>query len=611
MIENNNTFDIIVIGAGHAGCEAALASARLNKKTALFTLNLDTIANMPCNPSIGGISKGQIVREIDALGGEIGRNTDKALISFNMINISKGAAVISPRAQCDKIVYHIEMKKTLENQENLYIKQDEIIDILTENDVALGVLSKTNIKYFAKAIILTSGTFLNGKIFIGKTSFPAGRMGEFPSIELSDNLKKKGFIRTRLKTGTPFRILKNSINFTDLGKYEGDEKIEPFSFKTDINSLKNRDFCYITYTNQNTHDIIKQNLKFSPLYSGKIKGIGPRYCPSIEDKVVKFPNMPRHQIFLEPISLYSNEIYCNGISSSLPEEVQVKFLHTIKGLENAIVTRIGYAIEYDFFQPTQLKPNLETKLIKNLFFAGQINGTTGYEEAAAQGLIAGINACKKIDQKEDFILKRYEAYIGVLIDDLVTKGVLDPYRMFTSRAEYRLMLRLDNVYNRLFKYGNDLGLIKNEDFIKFKKYETALENIKIELENIKEKGLSEAQKIRQNIEYNDWIKKSKILNNFDQNGYFNQDKLKKSINIEIRYKGYIDRQIEDVKNMEKLEAKIIPQDLDYEKIVGLLTETKKKLKDIRPKTLGQASRISGVNPTDIVLINIFLKKNYN
>ncbi len=611
MIENNNTFDIIVIGAGHAGCEAALASARLNKKTALFTLNLDTIANMPCNPSIGGISKGQIVREIDALGGEIGRNTDKALISFNMINISKGAAVISPRAQCDKIVYHIEMKKTLENQENLYIKQDEIIDILTENDVALGVLSKTNIKYFAKAIILTSGTFLNGKIFIGKTSFPAGRMGEFPSIELSDNLEKKGFIRTRLKTGTPFRILKNSINFTDLGKYEGDEKIEPFSFKTDINSLKNRDFCYITYTNQNTHDIIKQNLKFSPLYSGKIKGIGPRYCPSIEDKVVKFPNMPRHQIFLEPISLYSNEIYCNGISSSLPEEVQVKFLHTIKGLENAIVTRIGYAIEYDFFQPTQLKPNLETKLIKNLFFAGQINGTTGYEEAAAQGLIAGINACKKIDQKEDFILKRYEAYIGVLIDDLVTKGVLDPYRMFTSRAEYRLMLRLDNVYNRLFKYGNDLGLIKNEDFIKFKKYETALENIKIELENIKEKGLSEAQKIRQNIEYNDWIKKSKILNNFDQNGYFNQDKLKKSINIEIRYKGYIDRQIEDVKNMEKLEAKIIPQDLDYEKIVGLLTETKKKLKDIRPKTLGQASRISGVNPTDIVLINIFLKKNYN
>ncbi|MDR0676467.1 MAG: tRNA uridine-5-carboxymethylaminomethyl(34) synthesis enzyme MnmG [Elusimicrobiota bacterium] len=612
MLNLENNFDVIVIGAGHAGVEAALVAARTNKKTILFTMDLDKIVNLACNPAMGGIAKGQIIREIDALGGEIGKNTDKSMISFNMINISKGVAVHSPRAQCDKNLYHVEMKKILEKQENLTIKQDEITNIKIKNDKIEGVYSKTKIFYRAKAVIITTGTFLNGRVYIGDISFSAGRIGEFASNDLAECIKKLGFKTKRLKTGTPFRILKKSVNFEKLEKYCGDEKINSFSFQTNSSTLKNKDCCYITYTNTKTHKVIRNNLHKSPLYSGKITGIGPRYCPSIEDKVVRFPNMKRHQIFLEPLSLNSDELYCNGISSSLPEKVQTEFLHTIDGLENAIISRIGYAIEYDFYEPTQLKLTLETKLIKNLYFAGQINGTTGYEEAAAQGFIAGINASLKLDKKAPFILKRNEAYIGVLIDDLVTKGVLDPYRMFTSRAEYRLLLRNDNVDERLLKYGYKFGLIPKNLYDEYLRYRKTVNAIKIELENIKEKGISEAHKIRKDFKYYDWIKKidQNKFNIFKKNKktYWDKDLIFNAVNIEIKYLGYINRQIEDVKKMEKLEQKKIPENIDFNKIIGLLTETKKKLIEIKPRTLGQASRISGVNPNDIVLLNIYLKK---
>jgi tRNA uridine 5-carboxymethylaminomethyl modification enzyme len=609
--KSEKNFDVIVVGAGHAGYEAALVNARLGKKTMLFTMNLDTIANLSCNPAMGGIAKGQIIREVDALGGEIGRNTDKSMISFNMINVSKGVAVHSPRAQCDKNLYHIEMKKTLEKQENLAIKQDEVVKVAVENGKVAGVFSKTGIFYPAKAVIITAGTFLHGMIYIGSTTYSAGRAGEFASDELATCLTDLGFETKRLKTGTPFRILRNSVNFENLEKYCGDDVVHSFSFQTRRNSLENKDCCYITYTNEKTHKVILDNLSKSPLYSGKITGIGPRYCPSLEDKVVKFSEMSRHQIFLEPLSLQSEELYCNGISSSLPEEVQTEFLHTIAGLENAVITRIGYAIEYDFYPPTQLKASLETKLVENLFFAGQINGTTGYEEAAAQGFMAGINASLKLDGKAPFILKRNEAYIGVLIDDLVTKGVLDPYRMFTSRAEYRLLLRNDNVDERLLEYGYKFGLIPEQVYSNYCKYRTAVDGLKIKLEQIKESGISEAHRIRRDLNYIDWINKIDIESfniSEDENNYWNKDIVFNAVNIEIKYLGYINRQIEDVKKMEKLEEKEIPEDLDYNQITGFLTETRKKLIEIRPRTLGQASRISGVNPSDITLLNIFLKK---
>ncbi len=609
-MENMQKFDIVVIGAGHAGCEAALVAARSGKRTALFTMNLDTIAQLSCNPAMGGIAKGQIIREVDALGGEIGRNTDKSMLSFNMINISKGVAVQSPRAQCDKKIYSREMKKTLEKQENLTLKQDEIIGIKTANFKIEGVYSKTGIFYETKNLIITAGTFLNGVIHIGDTSFFAGRSGEFASQELAESIKILGFETSRLKTGTPVRIFKNSIDFTDLQKYSGDDVLEPFSFSTSRAELKNKSDCFITYTNEETHKIILDNLHRSPLYSGKIKGIGPRYCPSIEDKVVRFKEMNRHQIFLEPESLESDEIYCNGISSSLPEDVQIKFLRSIKGLENAKVARIGYAIEYDFYQPTQLKLTLETKKIENLYFAGQINGTTGYEEAAAQGFIAGLNASLKLSGKEPFILKRSEAYIGVLLDDLTTKGVLDPYRMFTSRAEYRLLLRNDNVDERLLEYGFNFGLIDADIFTGYMNYKTKKENLKQKLEATKEGGISEAHKIRQDFGYFGWTKFFTEEED-DRETYWNAHLLKKNINIDIKYDGYIKRQIEDVKRFEKIENKKIPDELDYSQIIGLSAETRKKIGEINPLTLGQASRISGVNPSDISLINIFIDKTAN
>jgi tRNA uridine 5-carboxymethylaminomethyl modification enzyme len=609
--KKNNKYDVVVIGAGHAGCEASLVCSRSGKSTLLCTMNLDTIAQLSCNPAMGGIAKGQLIREVDALGGQIGRITDKALIQFSMLNLSKGPAVQSPRAQCDKFLYRTEMKKSLEEQENLDIKQTEIIKINIKNGSIVGVTTKTGLTYETKAVIITTGTFLNGVIHIGDTTFNAGRSGEFPSIELAENLKNLGFEIKRLKTGTPVRVLKNSIDLKKLKTLFGDEKIKPFSFFTN-EKLENKTLCWTTYTNEKTHEIIRKNLHRSPLYGGKIKGVGPRYCPSLEDKVVRFAHMNRHQIFFEPESLSSDELYCNGISSSLPEDVQIDFVHSISGLENAEITRIGYAIEYDYAPPTQLYPTLETKKIKGLYFAGQINGTTGYEEAAAQGYMAGINAVLKINKKDPFILKRHEAYIGVLIDDLVTKGVLDPYRMFTSRAEYRLLLRNDNIDERLLHYGHNFGLVTDKIYNEYKKYRHLLNKTKVFLEKkMNHKNISEAQLIRRDAQYYKWLEKLDD-NWFDDvldNGYWDKDLLIKNCNTEIKYHGYIEKQKKEVLRLGNMEETLIPKNIDYDKIIGLGLEARQKFKQIKPLTIGQASRISGISDSDLSVILVHMKKN--
>ncbi|MFH1715539.1 MAG: tRNA uridine-5-carboxymethylaminomethyl(34) synthesis enzyme MnmG [Elusimicrobiota bacterium] len=605
---NNYNFDIIVVGAGHAGCEAALACGRLGKRTLLLSMNLDTIAQMSCNPSIGGLAKGQIVREIDALGGEMGKITDKALIQFRMLNMSRGPAVRSQRAQCDKELYHTYMKQSLEQQENLYIKQGEVIKILKDGKGVKGVEIRTGVVFNAQAVIITTGTFLKGLIHIGMESFSAGRAGEFSSDILSDNLREIGFILERLKTGTPVRVHKKSIDFNKAEAQYGDEPVKRFSFFSET-APENKALCWITYTNEITHKIIKDNIDKSPLYGGKITGIGPRYCPSLEDKVVKFPHMERHQVFLEPEGLSTDEIYCNGISSSLPQDVQEKFVHSIPALEHAEIMRPAYAIEYDFIPPYQLFPTLETKLIKGLYCAGQINGTTGYEEAAAQGLMAGINAAHKIDNKEPFIVKRNEGYIGVLIDDLVTKGILDPYRMFTSRAEYRLLLRNDNVDDRLLFYGRSIGLINEEIYLKYKKYRSKLDTLKAGLETIypNKDGISCGQLIRRNSDYTGWQDNVR-WDDLEGNEPWTKDLLIENANIEIKYDGYIKRQEQEVIRQASYEDKIIPENIEYEKVKGLLTESRQKLIKIRPRTIGQASRISGITPADINLILVYLKR---
>ncbi|MBI3008940.1 MAG: tRNA uridine-5-carboxymethylaminomethyl(34) synthesis enzyme MnmG [Candidatus Omnitrophica bacterium] len=608
-------YDIIVIGGGHAGCEAALASSRMGCSVLLLTMNLDTIAQMSCNPAIGGLSKGHIVREIDALGGEMGKATDRTGIQFRMLNTKKGPAVWSPRAQVDKKAYQYYMKWVMEREPNLDIKQELVEKLDIEEREYLkkvtGVITRTNMRYRGRAVIITTGTFLNGLIHIGETSYPAGRQGEFPAVSLSENLREIGFEIRRLKTGTPPRINKNSIDSSQLSSQNGDEKPVPFSFSTrDI--TEEQVPCFVTYTNEKTHDLILKNLDRSPLYAGRIKGIGPRYCPSIEDKVVRFPQRGRHQIFLEPEGRTTEEIYLNGVSTSLPQDVQIEFIRTIKGLENSEVMRFGYAIEYDFVPPSQLKPTQETKLVENLYLAGQINGTSGYEEAACQGLVAGINSVLKLRGEEPFVLGRQEAYIGVLIDDLVTKGTNEPYRMFLSRAEYRLLLRHDNADLRLMKYSRRFGLIPEEDY---KVHEEKWRRVNEEIARLRKERAGN-------------VTLAKLLQRPDM-GYYDlpctnngnnwTSDMVHAIETEIKYEGYIKRELARVEKYKKLEDKplhpgidyaLIPlhPGIDYALIKGLRTEAKEKLQKIMPDSIGQANRIPGVSPCDISAIMIYMER---
>jgi tRNA uridine 5-carboxymethylaminomethyl modification enzyme len=616
-------FDVIVVGAGHAGCEAALAVARMGLSVGLFTLNLDTIAQMSCNPAIGGLAKGHIVREIDALGGEMAKVTDRAGIQFRMLNRSKGPAVWSLRAQCDRLLYRLEMRKSLEAQKNIIIKQASVESLIVEDGKVKGVIDHLGIRYRAGAVVITTGTFLNGLIHIGLETMEAGRAGEFPSKGLSKSLRELGFKLGRLKTGTPPRLDSRTIDFSQLEPQYGDDPPPPFSYSTE--KITNPQLpCYITYTNQKTHEIILQNLDRSPLYSGRIKGIGPRYCPSIEDKVVKFSDKERHQVFLEPEGLQTKEYYANGISTSLPYDVQLRLVRSIKGLEDAEIMRPGYAIEYDFVYPTQLKHTLETKLIEGLFLAGQINGTSGYEEAAGQGLIAGINAALKLLGREPLILRRDEAYIGVLIDDLVTKGTQEPYRMFTSRAEYRLLLRHDNADMRLTEKGYRIGLVKEEQYERFLKKKEAIEKelkrlrstrvkpeeinpvlVKAGTTPVSEPLTLEQVLKRPEISYKDIV----ALNGYRFVGESNStpDEIQEAVEIEVKYEGYIKKQIELAERLKRLEDMPIPPDFDYTSL-KLSKEVLSKLLEVRPSNLGQASRIPGVTPAAVSLIMIELTR---
>lgn len=613
------TYDVAVIGAGHAGCEAALAAARMGKKTILFSMNLESVAMMPCNPSIGGTGKGHLVREIDALGGEMGINIDKTFIQSRMLNTAKGPAVHSLRAQADKNRYHIEMKKTLENQENLHLIQEEITEIIVEDGKASGVVTRTNTRYGAKAVIIATGTFLRGKIFIGDSAFMSGPSGLAPSIDLAENLKELGLSLRRFKTGTPARALASTFDYSKMTEQKGDERIVPFSF---MNELLERDqiSCWLTYTNAETHRVIRENFHRSALFGGQIEGTGPRYCPSIEDKIHRFADKERHQLFVEPEGLDTQEMYIQGMSSSLPEDVQRDFYHTIAGLENIVITRPAYAIEYDCIDPLELKLNLETRAVKGLFCAGQFNGSSGYEEAAAQGLMAGINAVLSIDGKEPFVLGRNEAYIGVLIDDLVTKGTNEPYRIMTSRAEYRLVLRQDNADWRLTEKGYRLGLVRPERYERFLKKKEELEAERQRFETTKVtpaqvNGFLEAlgsSPVAGGISLAELLKRPEVtyenLSDVDPERPVLSYHTVSQLEVMIKYSGYIDKQMKQIEKFRKLEEKRLPENLDYLNLEGLRIEARQKLDAIRPVSVGQASRISGVSPADINVLLIHLEK---